>query len=69
MIERGGGTIIYITSGVIWNPPTLPAGQGGTSLCYSMSKAAGHAIAPFLHVEYGAKGVRSFNLNPGRGKD
>lgn len=65
MIERGGGTIVYITSGVIWNPPTKPAGHGGTSLCYSMSKAAGHAMAPFLHVEHGHQGIRSFNLNPG----
>jgi NAD(P)-dependent dehydrogenase (short-subunit alcohol dehydrogenase family) len=65
MIARGGGTIIYITSGVIWNPPTKPAGQGGTSLSYSMSKAAGHAIAPFLHIEHGHQGIRSFNLNPG----
>jgi NAD(P)-dependent dehydrogenase (short-subunit alcohol dehydrogenase family) len=65
MIARGGGTIVYITSGVIWNPFSQPAGKGGTSLCYSMSKAAGHAMAHFLHVEHGDQGVRSFNLNPG----
>jgi NAD(P)-dependent dehydrogenase (short-subunit alcohol dehydrogenase family) len=65
MIAQGGGTIVYITSGVIWNPFSKPAGQGGTSLAYSMSKAAGHAMAHFIHVEHAHQGVRSFNLNSG----
>lgn len=65
MIERGGGTIIYITSTAAYQAPPKRAGEGGWGLSYSMSKAAGHSIAGLLAVEYGDKGIRSFNLQPG----
>jgi NAD(P)-dependent dehydrogenase (short-subunit alcohol dehydrogenase family) len=65
MIAQGGGTIIYITSTAAYEPPPRAAGEGGWGLSYGMSKSAGHAIAPIVHVEYGAKGIRSFNLQPG----
>jgi NAD(P)-dependent dehydrogenase (short-subunit alcohol dehydrogenase family) len=65
MIAQGGGTIIYITSTAAYEPPGKPAGRGGWGLSYGMSKAAGHAIAPILAVEYADKGIRSFNLQPG----
>jgi len=65
MIERGSGTMIYITSTAGYAPPPVKAGQGGWGLSYSMSKAAGHSIAPQLAVEYGDRGLRAFNLQPG----
>ena len=65
MIERGGGTIIYITSGAAFNPPPARAGEGGWGLSYAMSKAAGHSIAAVLAVEHRDHGIRAFNLQPG----
>jgi NAD(P)-dependent dehydrogenase (short-subunit alcohol dehydrogenase family) len=65
MLKNGGGTIIYITStGGQHMPPAKP-GEGGWGLSYSMSKAAGHTIARHLAVEYGDRGIRAFNLQPG----
>ena len=51
MLERGGGTIIYITSTAAYQAPPTRAGEGGWGLSYSMSKAAGHSIAGLLAVE------------------
>jgi len=65
MLERGGGTIIYITSTAAYEAPPKRAGEGGWGLSYSMSKAAGHSIAGLLAVEYGDRGIRSFNVQPG----
>ncbi len=65
MIAQGGGTFVGITSGAGYAPPPAKAGEGGWGLSYSMSKAAFHMIAPFLALEYGDKGIRAFNLQPG----
>jgi NAD(P)-dependent dehydrogenase (short-subunit alcohol dehydrogenase family) len=65
MIAQGGGTVVYITSTAAYEPPPRMAGKGGWGLCYGMSKAAGHSIAPFLALEYGDQGIRAFNLQPG----
>ena len=65
MVEHGGGTIIYITSGAAYNAPPAKAGQGGWGLSYAMSKAAGHSIAGLLAVEYADQGIRAFNVQPG----
>ncbi len=65
MLERGGGTIIYITSSAAYQAPTSRAGEGGWGLSYAMSKAAGHSIAGLLAVEYGDRGIRAFNVQPG----
>lgn len=65
MIARGAGTVIYITSAAGYMPPPAKAGQGGWGLSYSMSKSAGHTIAPQLAVEYADKGIRAFNIQPG----
>lgn len=65
MIKQGGGTVVYITSSSAYALPSRKAGSGGYGLCYGMSKAAGHAIAGFLALEYGDQGIRSFNVQPG----
>lgn len=65
MIKKGSGTVIYITSAAGYQPPPTKAGVGGWGISYSMSKSAGHTIAPHLAIEYADKGIRAFNLQPG----
>jgi NAD(P)-dependent dehydrogenase (short-subunit alcohol dehydrogenase family) len=65
MLERGGGTIINVTSPVATNDPPAPAGEGGWGLAYAMSKGAMHRMAGILAVELGPLGIRAFNLDPG----
>lgn len=68
MIERGGGTVIDITSSAGYVDPPAPAGQGGWGLGYGMSKAALHRIAGILALEtagLGDGGLRAFNVQPG----
>jgi NAD(P)-dependent dehydrogenase (short-subunit alcohol dehydrogenase family) len=65
MIERGGGTIINITSGVAYEDPPAPAGQGGWGLGYAFSKGALHRIAGVLAVEEGDDGIRAYSVQPG----
>jgi NAD(P)-dependent dehydrogenase (short-subunit alcohol dehydrogenase family) len=65
MVERGGGTVINITSGAGYGDPPAPAGQGGWGLGYAFSKGAMHRIAGVLAVEAGPLGIRSFNVQPG----
>ena len=65
MIAQGGGTFIDITSNAAYAPPPAKAGEGGWGLSYALSKAAFHMIAPFLALEYGDRGIRAFNLQPG----
>lgn len=65
MIERGGGTVVNITSSAAYGTPKKPAGAGGWGMGYGVSKAALHRIAGFLAVEYGERGIRAFNVQPG----
>ena len=63
MVERGGGTIVNVTSAVAITDPPTPAGEGGWGLGYAMSKGAFHRLAGILAVEY--PDIRVFNLEPG----
>jgi NAD(P)-dependent dehydrogenase (short-subunit alcohol dehydrogenase family) len=65
MIERGGGTIINITSSVAFEDPPEPAGAGGWGLGYAFSKGALHRIAGVLAVEQRDTNVFAFNVQPG----
>jgi NAD(P)-dependent dehydrogenase (short-subunit alcohol dehydrogenase family) len=65
MIERGGGTIIDITSTVAYEDPAEPAGQGGWGLGYAFSKGALHRIAGILAVELRDDNVLAYNVQPG----
>jgi NAD(P)-dependent dehydrogenase (short-subunit alcohol dehydrogenase family) len=65
MIEHGGGTVINITSGVAYEDPPAPAGEGGWGLGYAISKGAQHRIAGVLAVEEGGRGIRAFGVQPG----
>lgn len=64
MIERGGGTIVNISSASGYGDPTKPAGDGGWGMGYGVSKGAFHRVAGFLAVELGDRGVRCFNVQP-----
>jgi NAD(P)-dependent dehydrogenase (short-subunit alcohol dehydrogenase family) len=65
MIERGGGTIVNVTSLSAYSDPGLPAGAGGWGLGYGLSKGALQRIAGMLHTELGDRGIRAFNVQPG----
>jgi len=65
MIERGGGSIVNITSGVAYMDPPAPAGDGGWGLGYAMSKGAFHRIAGIVGVEHAADRVKVWNVQPG----
>jgi NAD(P)-dependent dehydrogenase (short-subunit alcohol dehydrogenase family) len=65
MLERGGGTVVNLVSGAGVQDPPARVGEGGWSLAYAMSKAALGRVAPLLHVEHGAEGIRAFSVDPG----
>jgi NAD(P)-dependent dehydrogenase (short-subunit alcohol dehydrogenase family) len=65
MLERGGGTIIDVTSHTATADPPGPVGKGGWGVAYAASKAAAHRFAPLLAVELGDRGIRAYNLDPG----
>lgn len=65
MLERGHGTIVTISSQAAFQPPPAAPGNGGWGLAYSVGKAAGHHLVPALHLEFGARGLSTFNVDPG----
>jgi NAD(P)-dependent dehydrogenase (short-subunit alcohol dehydrogenase family) len=65
MLERGGGTIVNVTSHAATNDPPAPSGEGGWGLGYALSKAAFHRMAGHLKVEYAGRGLNVYNLDPG----
>lgn len=62
MLERGGGTFVTISSGAgtAFYPEFPRPGLG-----YRMGKAAGHTLVGSLLAEYGDRGIRAFNVEPG----
>jgi NAD(P)-dependent dehydrogenase (short-subunit alcohol dehydrogenase family) len=60
-----GGTFLNITSGAGQHTPTKVAGEGGWALVYAATKAGFHRIADMLALEYGQRGIRAINVNPG----
>jgi NAD(P)-dependent dehydrogenase (short-subunit alcohol dehydrogenase family) len=65
MLERGAGTIMTMGSGAGYTDPPAPPGQGGWGLGYAIGKAAGHRLVGHVKAEFGSRGIRSFNVNPG----
>ena len=62
MLERGGGTVVTISSGAGYNfYPTSPR----PGLGYRIGKAAGHTLVGSLQAELGEQGIRAFNVEPG----
>jgi NAD(P)-dependent dehydrogenase (short-subunit alcohol dehydrogenase family) len=65
LLDRGEGTIVNITSAAGITDPPAPAGEGGWGLAYGASKAAFHRVAGHLAVEFGPRGLRAYNVEPG----
>lgn len=65
MAERGSGVFIQVSSFAAVNDPRKPAGEGGWGVAYGAAKSAAHRIAGHLHAEFGRRGVRTYNVNPG----
>jgi NAD(P)-dependent dehydrogenase (short-subunit alcohol dehydrogenase family) len=65
MLERGSGTIMTMTSGAAYVDPTGPPGKGGAGLGYAIGKAAGHRLVSYVKAEFGERGIRSYNVDPG----
>jgi NAD(P)-dependent dehydrogenase (short-subunit alcohol dehydrogenase family) len=65
MLERGGGTIVDITSAVATSDPPAPTGEGGWGLGYAVTKGAFHRVAGILAVELGPQGIFVVNVEPG----
>ena len=66
MVERGGGTIVMISSGAGYDwYPTAQPGKGGAGLGYRIGKAAGHTLVGSILAEHADDGIRAFNVNPG----
>lgn len=62
MLERGGGTLVTVSSSAGYDfYPSFPR----PGLGYRIGKAAGHTLVGSLQAEYGDKGIRAFNVNPG----
>ncbi|MGA2835988.1 MAG: SDR family oxidoreductase [Acidimicrobiales bacterium] len=65
MLDRGGGTVVDVTSHTATADPPGPVGKGGWGVAYAASKAAAHRFAPLLAVELGDRGIRAYNVDPG----
>jgi NAD(P)-dependent dehydrogenase (short-subunit alcohol dehydrogenase family) len=65
MLERGGGRVVNMASATATMDPPAPAGDGGWGLGYGASKAAFLRVAGQLHVEFAARGIVAFNVDPG----
>ena len=65
MLERGGGTVVNMTSTAGISDPRQPTGKGGWGWAYGASKSAFHRMAAILHLELFERGIRAYNLDPG----
>lgn len=65
MVERGGGTVVNVTSAAGMFSPPGPIGEGGWALGYAVSKGGLHRAAGVLAAELGKDGIRAYNLQPG----
>ncbi|MGH9018755.1 MAG: SDR family NAD(P)-dependent oxidoreductase [Acidimicrobiales bacterium] len=65
LVAGGGGTVVNMSSGTAYLDPPAPTGRGGWGVAYAAAKAALTRIVPILHVEYGDRGLRAFNVDPG----
>jgi len=65
MLELGEGIIVNLTSEAGMVDPLLKLAHGGWGYAHSATKAALHRMAGYLRVEYGDRGIRAYNLEPG----
>ncbi len=65
MLERKTGIIVNLTSEAGMVDPPLRLAEGGWGYAHGATKAALHRMAGILHLEYGDRGIRAYNLEPG----
>jgi NAD(P)-dependent dehydrogenase (short-subunit alcohol dehydrogenase family) len=65
MLERGAGVWISLVSGASVLDPPRPANAGGWGYLYAAQKSALYRLAGILNTEYGSRGLRAYNLQPG----
>ena len=65
MIERRRGVWISLVSGASVLDPAHRANEGGWGFMYAAQKAALYRLAGVLNTEYGDRGIRAYNLQPG----
>ena len=65
MLSRGSGIIINLTSAAGMVDPPVKLADGGWSFAHGATKAALHRMAGILKLEYGDRGIRAYNLEPG----
>jgi 3-oxoacyl-[acyl-carrier protein] reductase len=65
MRTHGGGTIINMSSSVVYLEVPGPPDGSGWSLAYSSAKAGIDQFAKTLNVEFADAGIRIFNVEPG----
>ncbi len=65
MLERGGGTVINVSSASGRCDPPVAANQGGWGFAYGAGKGAFSRFAGVIATELGDRGIRAFTINPG----
>lgn len=65
MVERGSGTLLFMTSAAAYEAPFAMPGKGGWGSAYTVSKGGFHRLAIQLGYEYGIDGITTLNLQPG----
>lgn len=65
MLDAEHGVWISLVSGASVLDPPFPAREGGWTYVYGAQKAALYRLAGSLNTEYGDRGLRAYNLQPG----
>lgn len=65
LLAGPGGTLVNLTSYAARHDPPAMVGKGGWGMAYAAGKAAMHRVVGHLHVEFGDRGLRAYNLDPG----
>lgn len=65
MIERGGGTVVQMSSFVAATNPPGPPGRGGWGMPYAVGKGGFDRIAGVLAAELSGSGINVYNVEPG----
>jgi NAD(P)-dependent dehydrogenase (short-subunit alcohol dehydrogenase family) len=65
LLAGSGGTLVNLTSFAARHDPPAMVGKGGWGMAYAAGKAAMHRVVGHLHVEFGDRGLRGYNVDPG----
>lgn len=65
MRQRGGGTIVQMSSFVAATNPPAPPGKGGWGMPYAVGKGGFDRIAGVLSAEVSGQGIAVYNVEPG----